>query len=68
MSTWLPYTLIDQVLLATAEAEADGSLSERARNLCGEMQVEIENRMKKMQRLSQHLWDSRPKSMTVAAR
>lgn len=63
MSTWLPYTLIDQVLIVTAEAE--NNMTERAQKMRRDLQVEVSNRTKKMQRLSQQLWASRP---TVAER
>lgn len=48
-STWLPYTLIDQVLAAAA---SEDNLSSRARFLRQELQMDIANRTKRMQKLS----------------
>jgi len=48
-STWLPYALIDQVLAATA---SEDKLSSRARSLRQELQADIANRVKRMQKLS----------------
>lgn len=50
MSTWLPYTLIDQVLVATAD---ELSLSARAQALRQILHTELSNRTKRMQKLSQ---------------
>ena len=49
-STWLPYTLIDQVLVATAD---ELSLSARAQALRQILHTELSNRTKRMQKLSQ---------------
>jgi len=49
-STWLPYALIDQVLAA---AVSEDNVSSRARILWQELQADITNRPKRMQRLSQ---------------
>ena len=49
-STWLPYSLIDQVLVAAASRE---KLSPRAESLRQELQTNIDNRTKRMQKLSQ---------------
>lgn len=48
-STWLPYALIDQVLVAAA---SEDKLSPRAESLRQELQTSIENRTKRMQKLS----------------
>ncbi|KIJ70406.1 hypothetical protein HYDPIDRAFT_122186 [Hydnomerulius pinastri MD-312] len=48
-STWLPYTLIDQVLAAAA---AQDDLSSRGQALRRELQTEISNRVKRMQKIS----------------
>ncbi|KAF9224346.1 hypothetical protein BS17DRAFT_808097 [Gyrodon lividus] len=48
-STWLPYTLIDQVLVAVA---AQDDLSSRGQALRRELQMEISNRVKRMQKIS----------------
>lgn len=49
-STWLPYSLIDQVLVVAASRE---KLSPRAESLRQELQTNIDNRTKRMQKLSQ---------------
>ncbi|KAM5532722.1 hypothetical protein V8D89_013614 [Ganoderma adspersum] len=49
-TTWLPYTLIDQVLVA---ADTQPDLSSRGRALLGELRTEIGSRMKKVQKYSQ---------------
>lgn len=49
-STWLPYSLIDQVLVAAASRE---KLSPRAESLRQELQTNVDNRTKRMQKLSQ---------------
>ncbi|TBU50494.1 nucleoporin Nup120/160-domain-containing protein [Dichomitus squalens] len=49
-ATWLPYTLIDQVLVA-ADTQAD--LSSRGRASLGELRAEIATRMKRVQKYSQ---------------
>jgi hypothetical protein len=49
-STWLPYTLIDEVLLATT---TQNGLSSRSQALRQELQTDIANRVKRMQKLSQ---------------
>jgi hypothetical protein len=48
-ASWLPYTLIDQVLLA---AESQGNLSLREENLRNELQTVISNRIKYAERLT----------------
>ncbi|KIL00449.1 hypothetical protein PAXRUDRAFT_821638 [Paxillus rubicundulus Ve08.2h10] len=48
-STWLPYTLIDQVLAATASQD---DLSPRGQVLQRELRLEISNRVKRMQKIS----------------
>lgn len=49
-TTWLPYTLIDQVLVA---ADTQPDLSSRGRVLLGELRTEIGSRMKRVQKYSQ---------------
>ena len=49
-STWLPYTLIDQVL-AAADSTAD--LSARGRGLREELRTEISDRVRQLEKLSQ---------------
>ena len=49
-STWLPYTLIDQVLLA---AQSQEDLSTRGQSLRKELQAEVASRIKRLQKLSQ---------------
>ncbi|TFK87436.1 hypothetical protein K466DRAFT_663014 [Polyporus arcularius HHB13444] len=49
-ATWLPYTLIDQVLVA---ADSQTDLSPRGRVLLGELRTEIASRMKRVQKSSQ---------------
>ncbi|KAH9950096.1 nucleoporin Nup120/160-domain-containing protein [Amylocystis lapponica] len=49
-ATWLPYTLIDQVLLA---AESQDDLSARGQGLSKELRGEIVNRIKRVQKYSQ---------------
>ncbi|KAI6004184.1 nucleoporin Nup120/160-domain-containing protein [Pisolithus albus] len=46
--TWLPYTLIDQVLVASA---AQDDLSVRGQALRKELQMEVSNRVKRMQKV-----------------
>lgn len=46
--TWLPYTLIDQVLVASA---AQDDLSARGQALRKELQMEVSNRVKRMQKV-----------------
>jgi hypothetical protein len=48
-STWLPYTLIDQVLAAAAGQD---ELSPRGQVLQRELELEISNRVKRMQKIS----------------
>lgn len=48
--TWLPYTLIDQVLLA---AESNGDLTQRAQKIQKELRAEISGRIKRVQKFSQ---------------
>ena len=49
-ATWLPYTLIDQVLVA---ADSQTDLSPRGRSVLGELRAEIASRMKRVQKFSQ---------------
>ncbi|KAJ3536697.1 hypothetical protein NM688_g6802 [Phlebia brevispora] len=49
-ATWLPYTLIDQVLVA---AETQEDLTPRGETLQKELQTEVSNRIKRLQKLSQ---------------
>jgi len=49
-STWLPYTLVDQVLAATT---AQAGLSSHAEKLRQELQAELANWVKRMHKLSQ---------------
>ncbi|KAG6378387.1 hypothetical protein JVT61DRAFT_12642 [Boletus reticuloceps] len=49
-ATWLPYTLIDQVLVAVA---AQDDLSTRGQTLRRTLQADISNRLKRMQKISQ---------------
>ncbi|OBZ71774.1 hypothetical protein A0H81_08206 [Grifola frondosa] len=49
-ATWLPYTLIDQVLLA---AESQSDLSAQGRALQIELRAELSNRVKRVQKYSQ---------------
>ncbi|KZT74501.1 hypothetical protein DAEQUDRAFT_195531 [Daedalea quercina L-15889] len=49
-ATWLPYTLIDQVLLA---ADSQEDLSSRGKGLQKELRTEITNRIKRVQKYSQ---------------
>ncbi|KAG1847541.1 nucleoporin Nup120/160-domain-containing protein [Suillus subalutaceus] len=46
--TWLPYTLIDQVLAASAQND----LTTRGQRLRTELQTEVNNRVKRMQKMS----------------
>ncbi|KAG0698850.1 nucleoporin Nup120/160-domain-containing protein [Suillus ampliporus] len=46
--TWLPYTLIDQVLAASAQND----LTARGQRLRTELQTEVSNRVKRMQKMS----------------
>ncbi|CAL1702056.1 unnamed protein product [Somion occarium] len=48
--TWLPYTLIDQVLLA---ADSQDDLSSRARSFVQELRAEIASRLKRVQKFGQ---------------
>ncbi|KAI5982289.1 nucleoporin Nup120/160-domain-containing protein [Pisolithus marmoratus] len=48
-ATWLPYTLIDQVLAASI---SQGDLSARGQVLRKELQMEVSNRVKRMQKAS----------------
>jgi hypothetical protein len=50
MATWLPYTLIDQVVEA---ARDQPTLSARAQTLRTELDTELANHVKRMQKLSQ---------------
>ncbi|OCH95867.1 hypothetical protein OBBRIDRAFT_744376 [Obba rivulosa] len=49
-ATWLPYTLIDQVLVA---ADTQGDLSPRGRALQKELRIKISNRISRVQKFSQ---------------
>jgi nuclear pore complex protein Nup160 len=46
--TWLPYTLIDQVLAASAQND----LTTRGQSLRTELQTEVNNRVRRMQKMS----------------
>ena len=48
-ATWLPYTLIDQVLVAAA---AQDDLTPHGQALRRELQTEVSNRVKRMQKVS----------------
>ncbi|KAI0829349.1 nucleoporin Nup120/160-domain-containing protein [Trametes gibbosa] len=48
-ASWLPYTLVDQVLVA---AESQPDLSARGRGLLGDLRAEIASRMKRVQKFS----------------
>ncbi|KAI0637706.1 nucleoporin Nup120/160-domain-containing protein [Trametes polyzona] len=50
-ASWLPYTLVDQVLVA-AESTPSELLSPRARGLLGELRAEIASRVKRVQKFS----------------
>jgi hypothetical protein len=50
MATWLPYTLIDQVVEAAREQAV---LSPRAQTLRTDLDTELSNHVKRMQKLSQ---------------
>jgi nuclear pore complex protein Nup160 len=47
-ATWLPYALLDQVLAVTRE---QSDLSARARTLQGDLETEISNHVRRMQKL-----------------
>ena len=49
-ATWLPYTLIDQVLAAAATHD---DLSQRRKSLQSDLQKELAARVKRMQKMSQ---------------
>ncbi|TFY82965.1 hypothetical protein EWM64_g1046 [Hericium alpestre] len=51
MATWLPYTLIDQLLVATAEE----SLSTKAQSLRKEVHSEVLSRTRKMEKMTEAL-------------
>lgn len=55
MSTWLPYTLIDQLLVATNE-KTQSDLSKRAITLRRDLHREISNRAGRAQKLSHRLY------------
>ena len=61
--TWLPYTLIDQVLVA-AGGQAD--LSPRARALLDALRAEIASRTKRVQKYSQAMHAPPPAAKTAA--
>ncbi|KAI0334875.1 hypothetical protein GY45DRAFT_1317953 [Cubamyces sp. BRFM 1775] len=48
-ATWLPYTLIDQVLVA---ADSQSDLSPRGRSLLSDLRAEIASRLKRVQKFS----------------
>lgn len=48
-ATWLPYTLIDQVLVVAA---AQDDLASRGQTLRRTLQTEISNRVKRVQKMS----------------
>jgi len=55
MSTWLPYTLIDQLLVATNE-QTQGDLSKRAMGLRRDLHREVSNGARRAQKLSLRLY------------
>jgi nuclear pore complex protein Nup160 len=55
MSTWLPYTLIDQLLVATNE-QTQGDLSKRAIGLRRDLHREVSNGARRAQKLSLRLY------------
>jgi nuclear pore complex protein Nup160 len=55
MSTWLPYTLIDQLLVATNE-QAQSDLSKRAMELRRDLHREVSNGARRAQKLSHRLY------------
>jgi nuclear pore complex protein Nup160 len=55
MSTWLPYTLIDQLLVATNE-QTQTELSNRAIGLRRDLHREVSNGARRAQKLSHRLY------------
>ncbi|KAF8266642.1 nucleoporin Nup120/160-domain-containing protein [Lactarius quietus] len=55
MSTWLPYTLIDQLLVATNE-QTQTDLSKRAQELRRDLHREVSNGARRAQKLSHRLY------------
>jgi len=55
MSTWLPYTLIDQLLVATNE-QTQSELSKRAIGLRRDLHREVSNGARRAQKLSHRLY------------
>jgi nuclear pore complex protein Nup160 len=55
MSTWLPYTLIDQLLVATNE-QTQMELSKRAINLRRDLHREVSNGARRAQKLSHRMY------------
>ena len=55
MSTWLPYTLIDQLLVATNE-QTQSDLSNRAIGLHRDLHREVSNGARRAQKLSLRLY------------
>jgi hypothetical protein len=55
MATWLPYTLIDQLLVATNE-QMQSDLSKRAIRLRRDLHKEVSNGARRAQKLSHRLY------------
>jgi nuclear pore complex protein Nup160 len=55
MSTWLPYTLIDQLLVATNE-QTQSDMSKRAISLRRDLHREVSNGARRAQKLSHRLY------------
>jgi hypothetical protein len=55
MSTWLPNTLIDQLLVATNE-QTQAELSKRAMSLCRDLHREVSNGARRAQKLSYRMY------------
>jgi nuclear pore complex protein Nup160 len=55
MATWLPYTLIDQLLVATNE-QTQSDLSQRAIGLRRDLHKEVSNGARRSQKLSHRLY------------
>lgn len=55
MSTWLPYTLIDQLLVATNE-QTQSELSKRAIGLRRDLHREVSNGARRAQKLSHRMY------------
>ena len=56
MSTWLPYTLIDQLLVATNE-QTQSDLSKRAISLRRDLHRDVSNGARRAQKLSHRLYN-----------